>query len=220
MAPSRCCVLFSKPAEPGKVKTRLQPVLTADQAAELHQAFLDDLVPRLARGDFELEIAWAVEAGQPLPEAPGGSLRQYGADLGERLYHGLAEVARRYARVAAVGSDHPELTAQRVSEGFERLEAGADVVLGPAHDGGYYLIGLSGRRLSRRLFAGIDWGTDRVLSTTLERCRDLGLEASLLPAGLDVDVPEDLEQLVKLVRSGDPSCPNTARVLRGWGRLP
>ena len=219
MTQSRCCVLFSKPAEPGRVKTRLRPLLTPEQSAELHQAFLDDLVPRLSLGDFELRIAWAMEAGVPLPPGPIVSIRQQGGDLGERLYRGLAETASDHSLVAAVGSDHPELSAERVADGFRLLEAGADVVLGPARDGGYYLIGSTRGSLSRQLFTNIEWGTKRVFSATVERCRALGLEVGLLPAGRDVDVPEDIDHLVTVIRSGSPPCPHTAEVLRSWGRL-
>ena len=219
MRAARCCVVFSKPAEPGRVKTRLHAVLTPEQAAELHQAFLDDLVPRLALGDFDLRMAWAVEEDAPLPGGVVPSLRQRGEDLGERLHRALAETALDYELVAAVGSDHPELSATRVSEGFERLENGADVTLGPARDGGYYLIGLRRSAIRRRLFSRIPWGADGVLAATLDRCRSLGLEVALLPPADDVDVPEDLERLEALLRSGDGGCPNTARVLRAWGRI-
>ncbi len=157
-----CALLYTKPARPGKVKTRLigdraAGGLTATAAAELHGAFLGDVVESLARGRFELRLAWALEPGDEdpgsgLPGAghPGSGLpqeflgipgfRQRGEDLGERLFDGLCRAARRSELVAAVGSDHPELLPATVEDGFRRLAAGADVVLGPTPDGGYYLI--------------------------------------------------------------------------------
>lgn len=216
----RCCVLFTKPARPGRVKTRLHAVLTPQQAAELHQAMLDDLVPRLARGEFDLRIAWALRTSEPLPRPDVEGFRQRGEDLGERLYRGLGRVAVHYPLVAGVGSDHPELESADVEEAFRRLEEGADVALGPAEDGGYYLIALRREALSEPVFSGIRWGSDEVLAATRARCEALGLEISLLPRGRDVDRPEDLERLAQLVRTGPERCPATAKVLRAWGRVP
>ncbi len=226
---SSCLILFTKPARPGQVKTRLIGELTAQQTALLHAAFIGDVVERLRQGSFELRLAWALEAGEsepplaepPLAELPLAGLshlRQEGATLGDRLYAALALAARSFSKVAAVGSDHPTLSLARVEEAFAVLER-SDVVLGPAVDGGYYLIGVRGRALSPRLFAEVPWSTDRVLSTTLERCDQLGLEARLLPPGRDVDTPEDLEPLVQSLRSDQISCPRTAALLAGWGLL-
>lgn len=211
--------MFSKPAEPGRVKTRLHSVLTPQQAAELHQAFLDDLIPRLTMGAFDLEIAWAVEADEPLPEGALPCFRQRGGDLGERLFDGLARVGTRYSSVCAIGSDYPELSGPRIEEGFRYLEEGADVAIGPADDGGYYLLGLRSEALTPSLFAGLRWGTREVFEATLERCRSLDLEVSLLPLGHDVDLPRDLDRLEDLIQFGAQHCPNTERVLRSWGRL-
>jgi len=216
---SRCCVLLSKPAEPGRVKTRLLPVLTPQQAAELHQAFLDDLIPRLLEGRFDLAIAWAMKDGEDLPESPAAAFRQRGADLGERLYNALARVATRKRFVAAIGSDHPELSIEVIEQGFDLLEGTAEVVLGPAEDGGYYFIGARSDLLSRELFSDIHWGTSSVLSATVDRCTRMSLTLGLLPRGHDVDRPKDLERLENLLRSDAGRCPHTERVLRSWGRL-
>ena len=220
MSASRRCVLFTKPARPGLVKTRLHPVLSPAQAARLHQAFLDDLVPRLSKGDFELVIAWALGADEPLPASDLPAIRQRGGDLGERLHRGLAEAAEGPdGLVVAIGGDHPELATTTVEGAFDRLADGSDIVIGPAEDGGYYLIGLGGAALSSRLFEDIAWGESSVLATTLERCRALGLDVETLPTGRDVDVPEDLDRLTELLRADTGSCPATERLLRRWGRL-
>jgi glycosyltransferase A (GT-A) superfamily protein (DUF2064 family) len=121
----------------------------------------------------------------------------------------------------AVGSDHPELATSTVEEAFEALEGGADVTIGPAADGGYYLIGAHRETLSAELFRDIDWGSASVLSSTLERCGSLGLAVHRLSLGRDIDVPEDLERLagVLAVARPDVACPATERLLRRWGRL-
>ncbi|HXT19339.1 MAG TPA: TIGR04282 family arsenosugar biosynthesis glycosyltransferase [Thermoanaerobaculia bacterium] len=216
-----CLLLFTKPARPGKVKTRLVGAgLSAEQAAALHEAFLGDLCERLAgaRG-FALRLAWALEDGEVVPAGRGPATVQQGADLGERLFRALSEAAAEYLLVGAVGSDHPELSPARVEEAFAAL-AGADVAIGPAHDGGYYLIALRREALSPRLFAEVPWSTGEVLSTTLARCAELGLAVALLPPEADVDTPADLVRLAaSIAESRGPSCPRTRALLQDWGML-
>jgi uncharacterized protein len=224
-AAPRRLLLFTKPAYPGRVKTRLIGDLTAAEAAELHAAFLADLVERLRGGSFEMMVAWALEAGEEIPrEVPGGSVlpgvRQVGADLGERLHGALWDASRNGAAVAAVGSDHPDLAVELVEEAYEKVEAGTDVVLGPAEDGGYYLVALRPAAVAARLFAEIPWSTERALEATLARCRELGLTVELLPQAADVDTPEDLRRLASRLAEAPGACPRTRALLATWGRLP
>jgi uncharacterized protein len=214
----RTLLLFTKPAVPGRVKTRLVGELSAAQAARVHAAFLGDLVERLESGSFALRLAWALEPGEAMPESRHPGLRQHGGDLGARLYDALATAARHHPLVAAVGSDHPDLPLERVEDAFERLAAGVPVVLGPAEDGGYYLVGMRREALRPELFQGIPWSTPKVLAVTLERCRRLGLAVHLLPSGQDVDTPEDLRRLAAALAAGDLGCPRTRALLEelGW----
>ena len=111
-------------------------------------------------------------------------------------------------------------SAERVEEAFAALAAGADVALGPAHDGGYYLIALRREALSPRLFAGVPWSTETVLAHTLARCAELGLVTALLPPESDVDTPADLARLAAaLLDSHTPGCPRTRTLLLEWGML-
>jgi len=215
----RRLLLFTKPAREGRVKTRLIGDLTAAEAAALHAAFLDDLVDRLRQGDFELQLAWALDAHDAMPAGPVPGVRQQGDDLGERLYRALSEGARDGSAVMALGSDHPTLPLALIHEAFERLEKGADVVLGPAEDGGYYLIALGPRAVDPGLFRDIAWSTDSVLPETLERCRSLGFAVELLSTASDVDTPEDLRRLAMSMSSDDLGCPRTRELLRAWQRL-
>ncbi|HKI00510.1 MAG TPA: TIGR04282 family arsenosugar biosynthesis glycosyltransferase [Thermoanaerobaculia bacterium] len=221
MSASRRLLLFTKPAREGRVKTRLIGDLTAAQAAGLHAAFLEDLLGRLRQGDFELRLAWALDPEEEVPAGPVPGVRQRGDDLGERLYRALAEAAEQAGAVAALGSDHPTLPLETVHLAFEKVEAGADVVLGPAEDGGYYLIALRAGLIAlragavaRRLFEDVAWSTERVLAATLERCRELGLAVELLPEASDVDTPEDLRRLAARMAVSDLGCPRTRDLLR------
>jgi hypothetical protein len=203
------------------VKTRLIGTLTAEEAAELHAAFLGDVLDVLRGGRFRLQVAWALAPGEEPPASVAvEGFRQRGEDLGARLYHGLDRAARGAELVAAVGSDHPELTAATVEEAFRRLAAGAEVVLGPADDGGYYLIGLRRRAIRRELFDGVPWSTGEVLERTLERCRRLGLRTELLATGRDVDVADDLRRLARRLAAGGGGCPRTRALLAEWGWIP
>ena len=216
----RCLVVFTKPSRPGFVKTRLLGELTAERAAHLHAVMLRDLLGRMEAGDFQTRLAWAVGPQERLPSSTVGGIRQTGEDLGERLYSGLREMSAEFDLVAAVGSDHPDLPAAIVEEGFEKLAAGCDVVLGPATDGGYYLIGVTRRSIHREMFSDIDWSTDRVLQQTLDRCQRLGVRVEELISLQDVDTPGDLRQLARrLARRGEAS-PNTRRLLEEWGMIP
>lgn len=199
------------------MKTRLIGSLTPAQAAAIHQAFLDDLLERLREGRFDLRLAWALDPGDPVPDGPFPGLRQEGEDLGERLYRTLAAAGSEAAFVAALGSDHPTLPLDVVQDAFARLEAGADVVLGPAEDGGYYLIALRAAAVAPRLFEGIAWSTDRVFPETVERCRELDLRLELLPEASDVDTPEDLHRLAARMTADDLGCPRTRALLATWG---
>ena len=220
----RCLLLFTKPALPGQVKTRLIGELTPGQAAQLHAAFVEDLVARLSGGSFHLRLAWALEEGEEPPDWPPGQtqppLRQQGTDLGERMYRAIAEAGRSAPLVVVFGSDHPTVSLELLEHAFERLAAGVPLVLGPALDGGYYLIGMPLSSLHRRLFSDIPWSSGQVLTRTLQRCRELGLAPELLPAAADVDVAEDLRRLIRELAEDDRGCPRTRQLLASWHKLP
>jgi hypothetical protein len=215
----RTVLLFTKPGVPGRVKTRLIGELTAAAAAELHGALLADILDNLSTGRFRLELRWSLEEGEEPPDLGLPASRQEGRDLGERLFRALEEAAAAGALVAAVGSDHPELSASGVEAAFEALEAGADLVLGPAADGGYYLIAARPDAVQRSLFAGVPWSTPAVLEETLARAARSGLLCHLLPRGWDVDTAADLAALAVRLAAGAAHCPATERLLAGWGRL-
>jgi rSAM/selenodomain-associated transferase 1 len=219
----RLLLLFTKPAREGRVKTRLIGDLTPAQAAALHAAFLEDLLDRLRAGpreDIELRLAWALDPEEAVPSEPLPGVRQEGRDLGERLYRALSGAAAEAGAVMALGSDHPTLPLEWVHRAFERVESGADVVLGPAEDGGYYLIALRAGAVAPRLFEGIAWSRPQVLAATLDRCRELGLAVELLPEASDVDTPEDLRRLAaRMAEEGDLGCPRTWSLLVSLGFL-
>jgi rSAM/selenodomain-associated transferase 1 len=145
-------------------------------------------------------------------------LAQRGATLGERMRNGASELlARGFGRVVLVGADLPTLPAAFVMDALERLERRPkSLVLGPAEDGGYYLVGVT--HVHNELFAGIPWGTADVLRQTQKAADALRLTVELLPRWYDVDIPADLERARQQTHDGDPVANYTR--LAGGGRLP
>lgn len=180
-ADTRTSVLvFAREARAGRVKTRLIPLLGAHGAARLHA--------RLVRR----ALATAREARLG-PVERWGMRRQRGADLGARMHHAFALGLRRADRVILIGSDCPVLRARDLRRAARWLAGGADAVFAPAEDGGYALVAL--RRLSPRLFEGIEWGGAGVMAQTRARLAALGWRWRELPEVWDVDRPEDYRRL-------------------------
>jgi hypothetical protein len=217
-------VLFARAPEPGRVKTRLAPLLTEKGAARLYHAFLEDA----ARAYLAPEIWSSVLAAEPDPEhpllaplfpPPWRRIAQNGESLGARLravFEG--EFVRGAAAVLAVGSDHPALPAERLQGAFEEIRRGADAAVIPAEDGGFCAIALSSRAASARIFEDIPWSSASVLAVTLQRLAGAGLSVAILDPAYDVDRPEDIERLrgdLCGVSQDGPDYPRaTARALR------
>lgn len=182
------------------VKTRLAASLGAEAALRFHQASLGLVLERLgsvpAQRFLYLAECTPEEAETLLaawPPAAGWQVRlQAGGHLGQRLKAAFQELWHPGARVVFLGSDAPSLPPSLVGEAFRRLDS-VPVVLGPAEDGGYYLLGLN--RPVEMVFSEIDWGTSRVLEQTLARVRSL--PTSLLPSWFDVDDEPGLRRLLR-----------------------
>jgi uncharacterized protein len=185
-------LVIAKAPEPGRAKTRLVPPLTADQAAELQRALLLDTLDACRAELDDVSILHANPAEAPVLEAlaPGTPLiLQEGRGLGDALGRTFALHAAA-APVAIVSSDVPGLPPGSLARTFAALEAGADVVLGPAHDGGYWLIAMAEHHPEP--FREIPWSTPAVLGVTLARCREAGLRVELLDTWRDLDTAVDL----------------------------
>jgi uncharacterized protein len=205
--------IFCREPEPGKVKTRLTPPLSPEQACTLYEAFLQDLFRRL---DKLKKIRPTVFYDGENPEKLIGLVSdrytltpQDGADLGERMLHAFEAMTGGEDRAAVIiGSDSPDIPIQYIKRAYIKLKH-KDVVLGPSFDGGYYLIGA--RSPHAGLFERVGWGKSGVLGETLRRVRELGLSLALLPMWYDVDTPDSLDLL---------RCMIMARRLEGSGLLP
>ena len=199
-------VVFAKAPIPGQVKTRLCPPLTPDEAATIHGSFVLDALERTraAVSTFKLPVdrylACAPSSTLPffkiMEERHAVTLLdQQGDDLGARM-NGVCEhlFARGYRRVVIVGTDVPSLPIVHYRQAFEML-AQHDLVLGPAVDGGYYLIGVT--TPLPELFHDMPWSTDRVLQLTKDKAGALGLRVGCLSDWRDVDTIDDLKMLIE-----------------------
>jgi len=213
-------LVFTKPARPGKVKTRLVGELTAVQAAALHAAFLSDLLQRLAKRPFSVRVLWSLDPDETPPPGVAGSFAQQGDSLGDRLFLGLAAALEEYPVAAAIGSDHPDLDPARIEAAFAALEAGHDLVLGPAEDGGFYLIGAGPRGFAPGLFDDVRWSSETVYRQVTANAAALGLDLHALDVAPDVDTPADLERLAVDLAADPAIAPRTYRLLSAWGRVP
>ena len=200
-------VLMAKQPLPGRAKTRLTPPLTAEGAAKLYQAFLQDKVAQMRLvEDVKPAIAYAPAEGRRYfaELAPDFELfEQEGEALTIRLINVFDQAFQQgYNRVMAIDGDSPTLPPDNLREGFRALhDPATDVVLGPSADGGYYAIGM--KKLWPSLF-DVTMSTPRVTSDTLMRAEASGLRVHCLPEWWDVDRPEDLEKLKMTLSAGGP----------------
>jgi rSAM/selenodomain-associated transferase 2/rSAM/selenodomain-associated transferase 1 len=190
-------IVFSRFPEPGKSKTRLIPALGAAGAAELHRQMVEHTLRWVKelrdRLPLSIEIRYTGRPLEPFQRWLGPNFlysEQGEGDLGQRMLRSLQDAFRmKVKKVLLIGTDVPDLSAN-LAEGALILLNSSDLVLGPADDGGYYLIGL--RRVIPQLFQEIPWGTEEVFRKTQHVAQAAKLSYSLLPSLPDVDRPEDL----------------------------
>lgn len=195
--------VMAKAPAPGASKTRLVPPLKAREAAELSACFLRDTCENILAISLNKPAA-GVAVYTPtgsesffdglLPRS-FGRISQRGSLFGERLFHATEDLfSSRYCSLCLIDSDSPTLPPAFLRAAISELARPGDrVVLGPAKDGGYYLIGL--KTIHRRLFENVDWSTSRVLAQTVARAKEIELPVTLLPSWFDVDDAASLRQL-------------------------
>jgi rSAM/selenodomain-associated transferase 1 len=214
---------MAKAPRPGTVKTRLAPRLSPEVVTAFYRCLLEDTLA-LARSLRDVEVAIMC------PEADVTELTQLTgnevsvvAQRGDGLAAALTSVFAHFApnhhsgarqqRVIAFNSDSPHLPRTVLERAFETLAA-HDVVVGPTHDGGYYLVGAKASHPT--LFAGDGMGTSSALERLLSRARALGLSVGLADSFYDIDVAEDLTRLAAELREAPARAPHTAAWLKEW----
>jgi len=215
LPPLPALLVFAKMPLPGKVKTRLVPPLSNAEAAQVARACLETTLERLAPASTRCKLLLDGASDRELRalcrSARVSIARQSRGDLGARL---RAAFRDERGPAIAIGSDSPTLDPARIAEAASAL-ATHDVVLGPAEDGGYYLIGVRKGTAADRLFRGIPWSTGDVTRVTLEQARSLGLTVRLLPAWYDIDDPETLRRAIEHARTAAPALASRLASLLG-----
>jgi uncharacterized protein len=212
--------LFAKAPVPGAVKTRLIPLLGPWGAARLAEAFLLDALALLR------PLAWArtvIATTGPFDDALARAIGdverwdQGGGDLGARMERVLRRALEGGSSAAiALGADSPGLTGEHLEEA-RRVLARGQAVLGPAEDGGYFLIGLD--TCPEGLLAGLPWSSRETGAATRARLESRGLSVGTIRGCFDVDEPADLLRLEASLRAGRVVAPETRAVLEELGRL-
>lgn len=193
--------MFARAPEPGRVKTRLVPMLGEQGAARLHARLVERTLETALAGGFDsVDLYCSPRIDEVFFKRNqrrfGVRLRSQGrGDLGDRMYRAFERALRRHPYAVLIGSDCPALRPADLRAAARALREGADAVLAPAEDGGYPLIGL--RRVSRRLFDGIAWGGPQVMAQTRRRLKALRWRWHELRQLWDVDRPEDVARLRK-----------------------
>ncbi len=225
MTAPRALLVFAKAPKAGCVKTRLMEVVSPEDAADLHAACIADTL-RLAGSERGVDVLWFVAGGQSyfrrlLKTTPGSGngkiFAQQGHDLGARLQHAFRKTFQAgYREIVVVGTDSPWMGATRLRAAFAALRT-SDVVIGPAEDGGYYLLGL--RHAVPGVFRGIPWSTQDVLKTTLCVALHAKLQVKLLRRDFDLDRPQDLQKARQLLKRRPRLAPALATALRKSDRV-
>lgn len=191
--------VYLKYPQPGMVKTRLAATIGPERAARAYARMIEHVLGNVLSvlPDDAFEIVLCCDPFRPLDEYrklfasyPYSFAPQSGKDLGERLAGTFESLLRRHGAAVAIGTDCIALQPAHLAEVPARLATGADLVVGPAVDGGYYLI--AAKRFHPELFEGIPWSSDKVLAETYARARALGLKVSELETLPDIDTAEDL----------------------------
>lgn len=215
---NRTLVIMAKAPRPGSVKTRLTENLPLEAVTELYRCLLNDTIA-LAQTLNHVEIA-IMCPGSDVEDLSRSVAKTVPimAQAGQGLAAGLASVFKYFAtpsrqKVIAFNSDSPHLPASVLQSAFDLLEI-CDLVVGPTHDGGYYLVGA--RASHPGLFSTTGMGTATALEALLTRARELGLSVQLTDPFYDIDVAADLSQLADELQRLPGKAPRTAKWLSEW----
>jgi len=187
---SAACIIFIKNAEKGKVKTRLASTLGDDKALQIYKALLDHTRRMTLSIPVERLLYYSsfINLDDDWQEVNFHKYLQKGSSLGERMANAFEKAFKAFQQVIIVGSDCPKLSEKILTEAFSAMRD-HPYVIGPAKDGGYYLLGMN--RFTPSLFENIEWSTDKVLPDTIKAIEKTGGSYHLLPELSDVDYEAD-----------------------------
>ncbi len=187
---TKTVICFCKHPEPGFVKTRLSANLGEEFTAELYKKILEHILTNICVENFDIALYCYPDSDHPFFKYCQNKYtltlhKQMGKDIGMRMYNAIRQHLKYDTPVVLIGSDCPQLDLTYINRAFTELETGHDIVLGPAVDGGYVLIGTNKIHVS--IFSGINWSTNKVLKDTEEKINSLGWSTTCLSSVRDVD---------------------------------
>lgn len=195
-----CVLLFVKYPAPGRVKTRLAEDIGPKETTKIYKNFVIDILATLRSINATIKIFFTPAGAQQQIQNWLGKeysyVAQSGGTLGEKMKNAFEYVfAENFSKVIIIGSDSPDLPEDFLGQAFSALDSN-DVVIGPADDGGYYLIGFSYDHFLPEVFEAISWSSDRVFEQTVNILKQHQRKVYLLPQWSDVDTLADLKSLV------------------------
>ncbi|MBL7996366.1 TIGR04282 family arsenosugar biosynthesis glycosyltransferase [bacterium] len=210
---TRALIVFAKKPEAEKVKTRLVPPLTFDEAKELYICFLKDALVQYCRLASDLQfriflmitpenaVGYFTEFINTIPEIRDSKseinlIVQKGSNLGERILHAFDTVfSCKYTQPVVIGTDHPTLPDEYLASAFDEMDQSeTDCVIGPSEDGGYYLLGL--KAIQKKYFTGVEWSTEKALAQTVKNLINDKKTVKFLPMWYDIDDYTGLNKMV------------------------
>jgi rSAM/selenodomain-associated transferase 1 len=205
-------VIFAKFPEPGKVKKKIGEAIGMEGSAALCSAFIKDLVDKNKDKDYDLYLSfighqYKEQYKNLFPEAI--LYVQRGMNLGENMYCSFEDLLDDYDKVVIIGCDVPNLSSDAIVKAFNALDS-YDVVIGPAEDGGYYLIGM---KQPHDIFENLSWGSEKLLDEQIEALKRKRLTYVLIDRMADVDTVEELKVLKKNLKRED--APKTYDFIKG-----
>ncbi len=219
--PASChaVIVFLKSPEKGRVKTRLSKVLDESFVLALYRGFIHDTLFMLQSFPDKFIYFLPSEKEAYLRSWLGSNYQyvlQTGRDLGEKMSNAFKEgFERGFDRLVLIGTDIPEITEAILLQAFETLETN-DAVIGPATDGGYYLIGFRKESFSEEIFFDMNWSAGNVFQDTLKAMDKLNLKYGKVFELNDVDTAEDLDTLLSRVKNGGRIGPHTRKMIESY----
>ncbi len=189
----RAIIIFIKNPIKGKVKTRLAASVGDDKALAIYQALLTHTRMLTSKTNAQKHLFYSnyLDQHDDWSENIFHKNVQQGDDLGDRMFNAFNKVLTNHESAVIIGSDCASLTLDILNNAFQQLES-KDFVIGPAQDGGYYLLGM--KQAEKSVFENIEWSTEEVLPKTLSRIKTLGKSVAMLPTLSDIDYVEDWEK--------------------------
>jgi rSAM/selenodomain-associated transferase 1 len=202
MMQNRCLIVFVKYPQPGQVKSRLANDFDSDFAAALFKAFVFDILECAMKGNWQLKVFFYPPEKEPEIKKMFGNDHEYrpqrGTNLGARMKNAFDDCfSGGFKSIVLIGSDLPDLPLKLIEDAFTALDYPKDAVIGPATDGGYYLIGFRYDKFLPAVFEGLTWSTVSVFSETLKILHSCGFQTEILQEWQDVDTRDDLINLME-----------------------